>query len=570
MSEHGGDIYRNKVNIDFSVNTSPYGIPPMVKASVDSTVLNISSYPDPLYEDLREAIAKADGILRDQVVCGNGASELIYTCIKALSNLMNNNRHVSFLIPCFNEYEKAAKAARLNINKVSLEEDNDFLPYDEDINKLIENAGIVILGNPNNPTGRLLEKEWLKKLIKRADEENTYIILDETFLPLTEHEDDYADISANNLIKIRAYTKSMAIPGVRIGYAICSNRKLLDEIKLNLPDWNVSVIAEQAGISCAQSKEWLKEKIFDRDNGISALREKLSNNLTELGINVFKSEANYILIKSDINLYEELLEKKILIRDCENFEGLKKGYYRIAVKSQKENEYLIRAIKERVNLSKNISYTSKEDLLSVKPNEIEKLSFEILSGELELKGVNLDIDKAPIIKRCIHTTADFQYATTLTFSENAVRVMKDLIRNGACIVTDTNMALAGINKKELSKYGGEAYCFMADPDIAKISKERECTRATASMEYAASLGRKIIFVVGNAPTALVTLCEMYDRGEFTPEFIVGVPVGFVNVEQAKEMVINRNINYIVNRGRKGGSNVAAAIVNAILYSMRDE
>ncbi|MCQ2521609.1 MAG: precorrin-8X methylmutase [Lachnospiraceae bacterium] len=209
-------------------------------------------------------------------------------------------------------------------------------------------------------------------------------------------------------------------------------------------------------------------------------------------------------------------------------------------------------------------------LLNVQPAEIEKTSFSILSKELEAKGIVLSGDTEPVIKRCIHTTADFQYASTLTFSKDAVAVMKKLLREGACIVTDTNMALSGINKTELSKYGGEAFCFMAEPEIARIARERGCTRATVSMEHAASLGKKIIFAVGNAPTALVTLCEMADRGVFIPDFVIGVPVGFVNVEQAKEMVLSRDLNYIVNRGRKGGSNVAAAIVNAVLYAMRDE
>ncbi|MDO4961729.1 MAG: precorrin-8X methylmutase [Eubacteriales bacterium] len=210
----------------------------------------------------------------------------------------------------------------------------------------------------------------------------------------------------------------------------------------------------------------------------------------------------------------------------------------------------------------------------VLPADIEKNSFSILTAELSGMGVKLEGENAPVIKRAIHTTADFDYAGTLVFSENAVSRAKELIKGGADIVTDTNMALSGINKKELAKYGGSVHCFMADPLAARLAKERGVTRAAVSMELAAELARdsnkKIIFAIGNAPTALIKLREMLDAGTFTPDFIIGVPVGFVNVEAAKELIIETKVPHIVNRGRKGGSNVAAAIVNAVLYQLRDD
>ena len=204
------------------------------------------------------------------------------------------------------------------------------------------------------------------------------------------------------------------------------------------------------------------------------------------------------------------------------------------------------------------------------PNEIEKRSFEIIGQELAEMGIVLPAEQEKITKRVIHTSADFDYAKTMRYSENAVLKAKELIRNGAHIVTDTNMALSGINKKALAGYGGEVHCFMADEEVAAEAKERQVTRATVSMERAAKLSVPIIFAVGNAPTALIALYEMLERGEFTPEFVIGVPVGFVNVVAAKELFLNSQIPYIINEGRKGGSNVAAAIVNAILYDMRDD
>ena len=201
------------------------------------------------------------------------------------------------------------------------------------------------------------------------------------------------------------------------------------------------------------------------------------------------------------------------------------------------------------------------------PEDIEHRSFEIISEELQNRGITLPSETEMVTKRVIHTSADFDYAQTMTYSPNAVAIAKELIQNGADIVTDTNMALAGINKKTLARHGGEAHCFMADEDVARIAKERKVTRATVSMEKAAGIQKPVIFAVGNAPTALIQLYEMIQRGTFKPAFIIGVPVGFVNVEAAKELILQTDIPYIVNRGRKGGSNVAAAICNAILYEL---
>lgn len=207
----------------------------------------------------------------------------------------------------------------------------------------------------------------------------------------------------------------------------------------------------------------------------------------------------------------------------------------------------------------------------VQPGDIESRSFEIIATELAAKGIALDPEQDLIIRRAIHTSADFDYAETLKFSADAVGIARELIRNGADIVTDTNMALTGINKKRLAEYGGSVRCYMADADVAAEARERGVTRASVSMEHAASditaSERKTIFAIGNAPTALITLRDMYDEGIFIPDFIIGVPVGFVNVVEAKELILETDIPHIVNRGRKGGSNVAAAIVNALLYGM---
>ncbi|MDO4529460.1 MAG: precorrin-8X methylmutase [Lachnospiraceae bacterium] len=199
------------------------------------------------------------------------------------------------------------------------------------------------------------------------------------------------------------------------------------------------------------------------------------------------------------------------------------------------------------------------------PKDIEKRSFEIITQELG--DVTLDPEQEPIIKRCIHTSADFDYYENLCFSENAVSIFKDAIRNGACIVTDTQMAKSGISKPTLAKYGGEVFCFMSDEDVAAEAKANGYTRAVASMNKAAKLDRPVILAIGNAPTALIRIKELIDEEGFKPCGIIGVPVGFVNVVESKELIMTAGVPYIVARGRKGGSNIAAAICNALLYNM---
>ena len=200
----------------------------------------------------------------------------------------------------------------------------------------------------------------------------------------------------------------------------------------------------------------------------------------------------------------------------------------------------------------------------IKPADIEKTSMKIIREELAQMGKEIPEEQAPVVLRVIHTTADFEYADTMTFSPGAIEKAREAIRRGARIVTDTNMALAGVNKRSLAKWGGEALCFMADPEVAAEASARGITRAAVSMEKAAGLEGETIFAIGNAPTALLALRELMDTEGFRPAMIIGVPVGFVNVVNAKELIMETDVPWIVNRGRKGGSGVAAAICNALL------
>ena len=201
----------------------------------------------------------------------------------------------------------------------------------------------------------------------------------------------------------------------------------------------------------------------------------------------------------------------------------------------------------------------------MKPMEIERRSFEIITQELGER--KLDPEFELVVKRVIHTTADFDYYDNLCFSEHAVLRMMDAIRAGCDVITDTTMAQSGINKKILARFGGQARCFIGDEDVAREAKERGVTRSLVSMEKAARLNKPLIFAIGNAPTALIAIKELMDIGKLHPALIIGVPVGFVNVVESKELIIGSAVPHIVARGRKGGSNVAAAICNAMLYQI---
>lgn len=203
----------------------------------------------------------------------------------------------------------------------------------------------------------------------------------------------------------------------------------------------------------------------------------------------------------------------------------------------------------------------------VKPADIEARSFQMISDELAQAGIALDPENELVVKRVIHTSADFDYANNLVFSEAAAAIGVEAFRNGCSVVTDTKMAAAGINKRVLGKFGGTVHNFIADADVAAEAKQRGLTRSAVCMERAAALGQPLVYAIGNAPTALVRLYEMLQAGEMAcpPALIIGVPVGFVNVVESKELICELDVPHIVACGRKGGSNVAAAIVNALLY-----
>lgn len=574
--KHGGDIYRNKVKIDFSVNTNPFGMPDSVRVALEDSIDMAQCYPDPSQEALRNEIAVRYHVDPEQIVCGNGASELF----TAIANAFQPKKAI-LIVPGFAGYKRSLLAVDCEIVYYQLRESDGFELTEDLLSVINEDVDLLYLACPNNPTGRMIDPQLFYKIMERATLNQVLVVLDVCFFELMDEVSlSFMNLITQyeNLILVNAFTKSMAMAGVRIGFSLCGNNKLNDELRKRLPEWNVSLFAQNGGIAAARNWSYASDSV----KKIQPEKQYLIHQLKALGITVFKSDANFILFKvspkEQLQLQNQLQELLlmnygILIRDCSDFDGLTKGFYRIAVKKREENEILINALRELFGQASGIDIAIKDvsiEIEHVLPSDIERNSMLTIIKELEKMGVVLDPIQAPVIKRCIHTTADFEYARTLRFSENAIQIAKDLIRNGADIVTDTNMGLSGINKKELGKYGGSVHCFMADADVAVEAKRRGVTRATVSMEKASLMNKPVIFAVGNAPTALIELSKMMEEGQYHPAFVIGVPVGFVNVIASKELIMKSDVPFIVNEGRKGGSNVAAAICNALLYALRDE
>ena len=554
---HGGDVYGRDVQYDFSVSVSPLGTPSSVRNALLSVVAKVGAYPDPLQREFRERVAKVDGVRPTQVWGGNGASEFFPAIVDWL-----RPKRALIWTPSFYGYRRALAArGDCEIVEYPLEERDGFAPTDAALEAITDAIDVVFWANPNNPTGRIVPPDLTNRLLERCAATGTAVVVDESFLRMADgaesvrrRVDDFP-----NLYVVDSFTKLFAIPGVRAGYMIAREDNL-KEIVARLPEWNMSSFAERAGLECLT---YLEHDGYAKTtmNSVRYERRYVTGAFRKLGLRVYESGSNFFLFFSPKrDLAKRLLARKILIRDCRNFPGLTEGYYRVALLEHEKNRALVDAL--TAIFEETVKYER------VAPEEIEERSFELIDQELARRGIAIPADRAFLVKRTIHTTADFDFAETLAISDGAIAAFAAAIRDGATIVTDTNMALAGINKSELARYGASARCFMADPDVAQEARERGVTRATVGMERALALETPCVVVVGNAPTALIRLREAYDSWARTPRVVVGVPVGFVNVEAAKDAIIDTSIPYIVNRGRKGGSSVAAAICNAILYEMR--
>lgn len=336
---HGGDIYRNYVNIDFSVNVNPLGIPEAVEDALYEAVEKCSRYPDISAEKLKNAVSGMLSVSKEYLLFGNGASELFM----AITHGIKPKKTV-IPVPAFYGYEYAAEVAEGEILYYETKEKDDFCLQEDFLSVLTEEVDVLFLANPNNPTGNMINREALRNVLFHCRDKGIYVVLDECFIEFCGKE--YSMLQEikefPNLMIVRAFTKIFSIPGVRLGYLVCSNPLLLEKIGRQLPEWNVSSFAQAAGYECAKQIAFVEKTV----TFIQKERQLLEAGLKRAGFKVFPGKANFLLIYCEFPLYDKLLEKGILIRDCENFRGLSKGFYRIAVKSREENEDLLQAIGE--------------------------------------------------------------------------------------------------------------------------------------------------------------------------------------------------------------------------------
>ena len=345
---HGGDIYRNSIRYDFSVNINPKGIPSEVQWVLTEAALHANKYPDILHQRLVMDTADIFNIPESTIVYGNGASEIIMAICHAL-----NPEKALFIAPSFSGYETCVKGASpdCELSYYYLSEDNDFEIHHDILERIqVEKADVMFLTNPNNPNGRLISRDLLEEIIKACEWAETTLVVDECFLPLTSKEKEcslaYDITNYKSLVVLRAFTKTFAIPGVRIGYGLCSNDRLADALKSHLPEWNLSMFAQMAGAECLKHKDYLEDSV----KLIEDERKYLINGLNKLNLKVYTTDANYILFKAkDYELNKRILQYSILIRDCSDYNGLEKGFFRIAIKTHQENEILLKALEELLN-----------------------------------------------------------------------------------------------------------------------------------------------------------------------------------------------------------------------------
>lgn len=337
--KHGGDIYSNQVRLDFSANINPLGMPEGVKEAARESVVDCIHYPDPYCRRLTTAIAKKEGVSEEFILCGNGAADLIYRFVVA-----NKPKRAVILAPGFSEYEDALRAMDCEVRYHFLREKFGFRLTDEFLVELTGDVDVIFLCNPNNPTGQLIDTDLMKRILARCKEQKIFVFVDECFLDFVEDGEKYSlkkELQTNDtLLILRAFTKLYAMAGLRLGYCICNNRKILHSMVSACQSWAISIPAQAAGLAALGENAYVAKTM----EIIGQERKYLVQELNRLEIRFFPPTANYIFLKSGKDLYALLLEQGILIRSCHNYPGLGYGYYRIAIKSHKDNRELIKAL----------------------------------------------------------------------------------------------------------------------------------------------------------------------------------------------------------------------------------
>ena len=335
---HGGDIYAGKVLLDFSANTNPFGTPQAVQEAIIEALPQLHRYPDPYCRKLVAAIAEHEAVPKNYILCGNGAADLVYAYGRAV-----HPKKAAMLAPTFSEYAQGLSDCK--ISYYFLKESKDF-SLDSGILDFLrwEKPEVLFLCDPNNPTGQLTDPTLMEAILERCRDLKIRLFLDECFLDLTKNGSSRKGFLSSypELFLLKAFTKSYGMAGVRLGYGLSADTALLEAMSRSQQPWNISSLAQAAGIAALEQREFLQKCV----ETVEKERVFLSASLSGLGFRVIPSDTNYILFQARVGLADALREKGILIRNCDNYPGLCPGWYRIAVRLPEENQALIRAMEE--------------------------------------------------------------------------------------------------------------------------------------------------------------------------------------------------------------------------------
>ena len=339
---HGGDVYSRRVEHDFSANINPLGLPDEVLSEVSQSLWHCDNYPDPHCRELIRAISEREWFPSGKIVCGNGAADLIYRIVSAL-----DPRRALVCAPTFSEYEKALTEHGCEVQRYYLKPGNGFKLTAEILGDITQDIDILFLCNPNNPTGTTIPQKLLKRIIDRCGSTGTFLVIDECFLDFVKVG---SELSAKPLLNdnsavLKAFTKIFAMPGLRLGYALFGSEKFAEKVAGKGQAWSVSTPAQAAGIAALKMEGYVEKTV----ELIRTEREFLTSGLRSMGLEVIPSEANFILFRCGKPLDEILLERGTAIRNCENYHGLERGWFRTAVRLHEENALLLAAIREALN-----------------------------------------------------------------------------------------------------------------------------------------------------------------------------------------------------------------------------
>lgn len=339
-NEHGGDIFEREIVYDFSANLNPLGMPESVKNALQKSISKWEKYPDPFCRSLVKKLSERENFPPENIVCGNGAADVIFRIVQTVKP-----QKAVVCAPSFSEYSKALIQNECEILHYFLSEKSGFALDEKILEMLDESVQMLILCTPNNPTGRTIDSELLRRICEKCEASDIVFLCDECFIDFTENAAHAEQFINPNVVILKAFTKIYAMAGLRLGYALFGDAELAEKVRRNGQFWSVSAPAQTAGEAALDEKNYL-EKTLEL---AKKEREFLTENLRNFGFKVYPSEANFILFYTKLALDEMLLSEKILIRNCANFDGLEQGYFRIAVRSHEENSALVSAIERCLN-----------------------------------------------------------------------------------------------------------------------------------------------------------------------------------------------------------------------------